>query len=47
MYGFHPETTGQLADGHAADMRRAASRHRARRLPAVRARHWFGTIFVR
>jgi hypothetical protein len=46
MYGFDPETARQLADGHAADLQRAAARRRARRLPA-RAKQWIGTVFVR
>jgi hypothetical protein len=46
MNGFHPETARMLAGQHAADLHRAASRRRSRRV-APRTRHFLATIFVR
>jgi hypothetical protein len=45
MYGFHPETTHQVALVEAAEQRRSAGRRRQlRRSP--RTRHWFGASHV-
>jgi hypothetical protein len=46
MYGFHPDTAHEAATVEAAQLRRAASRRRARRV-SLRTRHVLGTIFVR
>jgi hypothetical protein len=41
MYGFHPDTTHQVAISEAAELRRAAGLRRQRRR-SPRLRHWFG-----
>jgi len=46
MYGFHPDTTHQVAISEAAELRRTAGRRRQRRRPA-RARQWFTSMLVR
>jgi hypothetical protein len=47
MYGFHPETTYEVAVAQTNELRRNARERRSVRRAPLKARHFLGAIFVR